>query len=60
MLEDKVKIALIGAIILCALAMILKYEQIVLLFAGALIGILVPASGDQNAPEPEDQQSKNN
>lgn len=53
MLEDKVKIALIGAIILCALAMILNYEQVVLLFAGALIGILVPASGDQNAPKQE-------
>ncbi len=54
MLEDKVKIALIGAIILCALAMFLNYEQVVLVFAGAVIGILVPASGDQNAPKPED------
>jgi len=53
MLEDKVKIALIGSIILCGLAMFLHYDQVVLVFSGAVIGILVPASGGQNASETE-------
>jgi membrane protease YdiL (CAAX protease family) len=53
MLEDKVKIGLIVSIIFFGLAMFLNFEQVVLVFSGAVIGILVPASGGQNASETE-------